>query len=326
MKDFFKNIIFTCIITSLSIGGMVLYVNNKTNLIENKLIKNYERNELKLKQNSKKIAALEDIVSKQDKLIEKLNKSVIKQDDLIKQLNKSVSKLDEKNLEVKDLLLQYDNLKKEYMFEIDLLKEEVESNSDEISNSLNDYNYEKEIKDLFNRTEYLEQLLPAKFKIDIDHPIKENETYQVDVIFENILNFNKNNIKWEIENKDIASIDENGNIIPIKPGTTKVIAKYDKYVSETILIVESLPEYPDNINLQNLGGLNSFSVGDSNKIRVIYYPADVKNTNGTWSSSDENVVSINQNGVFLCKAVGLAKITFTTTNGKTAEIVINVAN
>ena len=146
MKDFFKNIIFTCIITSLSIGGMVLYVNNKTNLIENKLIKNYERNELKLKQNSKKIATLEDIVSKQDKLIEKLNKSVIKQDDLIKQLNKSVSKLDEKNLEVKDLLLQYDNLKKEYMFEIDLLKEEVESNSYEISNSLNDYNYEKRNK------------------------------------------------------------------------------------------------------------------------------------------------------------------------------------
>ena len=130
----------------------------------------------------------------------------------------------------------------------------------------------------------------------------------------NILNYNRKNITWKIEDETIATIDDNGIVTPLKAGTTKVIAKYDKYESTTILTIEAVQKYPTDIELFIMGGKQNYNIGESETIRVNYIPNEVKYKNGTWTSSNNSVVSIDQNGLFICLSEGESIIKFTTSN------------
>lgn len=330
MKDVVKNIIFSSILFSISVIGMVIYVNYKDNYIEEKLLDKYNGIEKVIDENIEKIGTLEDTISKQSSLIDDLDKSL----DKLKNNPKEIK-------EIREQLLGYKKLNEEYLLQITELKEEIinlsnnetitnlindmNSMNDKLENAIDSYNYDEQIKNLLNRTEYLELLLPAKFEIYMDHAIKENDTGYADITAENILNFDKNKIEWNIEDKTIATIDSNGVITPIKPGITKVTAIYDgKYTSTTDVRIEALPEYATQINLNIMGGIKSdYRINESDIIRVSYNPSDVKNRDGIWSSENESSVTVDKNGKFTCIAKGSSFVSFTTTNNVSSKILIN---
>lgn len=328
MKDVVKSIIFTSILFSISVVGMIIYVNYKDNYLEEKLLDKYNDVEKIIAGNIEKISDLEKTIAKQDKLIEDLDKSL----DKVGVNSKEIKAL-------KEQLLSYKSLNEEYLLQINELKEEIiklssdetitkiinnmNSMNDKLENAIDSYNYDEQIKNLLSRTEYLELLLPAKFEIDVDHAIKENETYEVDVRIENILNFDKKNITWKIEDETIATIDKDGVITALKAGTTKVIANYGKYESIETLIVEALPEYASDIELYIMGGKANYKIGESETIRVNYVPNDIKNRDGIWTSSNENIVSIDQTGTFKCLSKGDSIIKFTTVNNIFATRTVN---
>jgi len=332
MKDVVKNIIFSSILFSISVIGMVIYVNYKDNYIEEKLLDKYNAIEKVIDENIEKIGTLEDTISKQSSLIDDLDKSL----DKLKNNPKEIK-------EIREQLLGYKKLNEEYLLQITELKEEIinlsnnetitnlindmNSMNDKLENAIDSYNYDEQIKNLLNRTEYLELLLPAKFEIDIDHAIKENETYEVDVRIENILDYDRKNIVWKIEDETIAKIDSNGVITALKPGITKVIATYGKYESIDALTAEALPEYANDIELYIMGGKANYKIGETETIRVNYIPNDIKNRNGIWTSSNENIISVDQTGTFKCLAKGNSIIKFTTVNNifatRTVECIEN---
>ena len=188
MKENIKNIIIGSIMT-ISIVGTVIYVNYKNNQLETTLLNKYEILEKTNTTNTEKIALIEDNINKQNKIIEELNKQL----DKINNNTKEIS-------DIKKQLLEYENYNETLISQIAELKNEIELLSNEekilileqninainkkIEEKFNNYDYKEEIEKLFSKTEHLELLLPAKFEIDIDHAIKENETYEVDVKIE----------------------------------------------------------------------------------------------------------------------------------------------
>jgi len=67
-----------------------------------------------------------------------------------------------------------------------------------------------------------------------------------------------------------------------------------------------------------------YNLNQSIKLMPVIYPSDAFETEFIWTSSDENVVTVNNNGNIKTVGVGNATITVTTKNGLTANIDINV--
>lgn len=60
------------------------------------------------------------------------------------------------------------------------------------------------------------------------------------------------------------------------------------------------------------------------KLVSIIKPTSLSNDTLTWTSSDENIVIVDSNGVIIGLNIGTATITVTTSNGKTAKVIVNV--
>lgn len=84
--------------------------------------------------------------------------------------------------------------------------------------------------------------------------------------------------------------------------------------------VSSVTLNPDNIN-----GVMTAEVL-TGVITATVAPSDATNTALVWSSSDENVVVVNQKGEYELKGVGTAVITATASNGKSGECRVTVGS
>src|SRR5690606_18809101 len=61
------------------------------------------------------------------------------------------------------------------------------------------------------------------------------------------------------------------------------------------------------------------------QLTKIFTPANTTNQNGTWSSSDQNIATVNSNGLVTAISSGNVTITFTSTDGNlsdTSEILV----
>lgn len=105
---------------------------------------------------------------------------------------------------------------------------------------------------------------------------------------------NNKEFTWDVDNKDIASIDKDGKLIAKAKGSVKVIAKAaDKNgisAEYSILIIVPVKE----IKIDN--AINEIYVGKNLSLNAKILPENASNKNIVWSSSDENIATINQNG------------------------------
>lgn len=177
------------------------------------------------------------------------------------------------------------------------------------------------------------------------------------------------NYTWAIENKDIATVSENGVITPIKNGDTTLIIKSKKgyNVKKVQIHIEGLDESNNQINnniinnndnnsssnnIDNNNGISNNSqtdnssknenksiaissisfkhsslnvyVDDKMYLETNIVPIDATNVGLKFTSSNTNIVTVDNNGYFVAKAVGTAVITVETNNGKKAECKITV--
>ena len=65
-------------------------------------------------------------------------------------------------------------------------------------------------------------------------------------------------------------------------------------------------------------------MGETKVLTVTIIPSNATNKNLTWSSSDENIVTVTETGEITAKKAGIADITVASANGKTSTIKINV--
>jgi uncharacterized protein YjdB len=131
-------------------------------------------------------------------------------------------------------------------------------------------------------------------------------------------------VEWTTQNSQIATVDGNGLVTAVKPGTTRIIARsktnieQQGYCEVTVKQDQSLKGISLEVSEINL------SVGESRTIGVIYTPEYAANKNVTWTSSEPETVSVNDGKVVALKE-GMATITATSEEGGfTAECLVNV--
>lgn len=135
---------------------------------------------------------------------------------------------------------------------------------------------------------------------------------------------------WVSSDNDVVTVDDNGAIVGVKEGTAKVTAtSVDGGLSDSInVIVVSVKVSSVKIN-ENLSTEEEIYLesGKTFALTLNIYPIDAKNKNVVWASSNNNVATVDENGVVTTIKDGVAYITVTSEDGGiTDDCKITVGN
>lgn len=117
-------------------------------------------------------------------------------------------------------------------------------------------------------------------------------------------------ITWKSEDPTIATVDENGKVTAIKEGKTTVTAKVGDFEAECIVIVEEIKL--EGIAISNK--IDTLLKGQETKLEIVYTPENTTDSKDVkWTSSDEAILSVDEEGNV--KALKAGKATITAVSG-----------
>lgn len=120
------------------------------------------------------------------------------------------------------------------------------------------------------------------------------------------------NVKFESDDTSVVTVDEAGVVVGINPGTANVTLTTEdggfKDVCEVLVVKAAVSRVSLDATSKNI------SVGESTTLTAKILPQNAYNKNCTWTSDDENVVTVND-GVITGISAGSAKVTVTTEDG-----------
>lgn len=150
--------------------------------------------------------------------------------------------------------------------------------------------------------------------------LKYGETYKI----EDEKLTGKENLTWESEDSSIVSVSDDGTVTANAPGKAKVsIKEGEKSIGTYTFDVTTVPIeqiiFADN-NIQIT------EKSTDNKIKYTLLPEDASDYGIKWTSADNSVASINENGLVTANVVGKTTIIATTENGVTAQCSLEVVS
>ena len=135
-------------------------------------------------------------------------------------------------------------------------------------------------------------------------------------------NASNRNLTWTSANNNIATVS-NGMIYGKSAGTTYIDVKTSNGITRRIqVVVNSIVAKSISLNQTSV----KLGKGGAVKLYATFKPANASNKNITWTSNNTSVASVNKNGQVTTHNTGIAVITATTRNGKTAKCTITVTN
>lgn len=109
----------------------------------------------------------------------------------------------------------------------------------------------------------------------------------------------------------IATVNQNGIITAVSPGTTTVIVK-DLLTGKVALLQIIVSK---GVNGINISGYNSINTGETVQLYATVTPTDAGNQTLAWSSSDTSIATVDQNGLVSTYKGGTVTIYATSTDG-----------
>ncbi|MCP4520553.1 MAG: hypothetical protein GY827_02460 [Cytophagales bacterium] len=131
-------------------------------------------------------------------------------------------------------------------------------------------------------------------------------------------NINTDNAVWTSSNEDVATVDENGVITAKAIGTTTISATVEEITSNSIEITVT----KGNITISSSD--TEFLVGKNATFNISADNPNLSTDNATWTSSNEDVATIDENGVITTKGVGTTTISATVEDLTSNSIEITV--
>ncbi|MCR5450730.1 MAG: Ig-like domain-containing protein [Solobacterium sp.] len=129
-------------------------------------------------------------------------------------------------------------------------------------------------------------------------------------------------VTWESSDESVATVDENGKVTAVGDGTATItVTSKDGGYSASIEIHVIIPAQSITISSE----VTEILYGNSETLEVAFTPSNTTNQKVTWTSSDESIATVDENGVVT--AVGEGKVTITATSedgGFTASKEINI--
>ena len=126
-------------------------------------------------------------------------------------------------------------------------------------------------------------------------------------------------VEWTSDDESVATVDENGVITAVGKGSAIITATTANGISQSCYVEVLVPA--NTVTLSDT--LVTIQPKETHKLTAILDPENTTDTL-SWSSSDENVATVDENGVVTAVATGNATIVATTSRSKFASCNIQV--
>ncbi len=126
------------------------------------------------------------------------------------------------------------------------------------------------------------------------------------------LNATDKSVEWISTNSSIASVDENGVVTANAPGNvTIIVSTVDGgfYATCDVFVCSSVTGFTLANNTENI------KPNATVQMQPIFEPADAENQNIIWTTSDNSIATVDENGLVTGKSIGTAVIVATTEDG-----------
>ena len=124
------------------------------------------------------------------------------------------------------------------------------------------------------------------------------------------------NVTWRSSNESIATVDQNGKVTAKSVGnaTVTVTTEDGGYMAicKVTVIEKVIPVTSVSLDNDRLDLIE----GEAAQLIATILPENATNKNVTWSSSDESIATVDQNGNVTAKNPGTATVTVTTEDGR----------
>ena len=123
-------------------------------------------------------------------------------------------------------------------------------------------------------------------------------------------------LTWSSSNTNVATVDQNGKVTAKKAGTVTITVKTtdDSNISATCKVTVKDPVIKvKSIKLSKTS--TTLDVGKTETLVASITPTNASNKKLTWSSSNTNVATVDQNGKVTAKKAGIVTITVKTNDG-----------
>ena len=129
-------------------------------------------------------------------------------------------------------------------------------------------------------------------------------------------------ISWTSDNEEVATVSTDGTVTAKGVGTANITATTSKGLEATCKVTV-LPVELESIIIkeQNI----TINKGQSQDLTIVYVPENAtEDKEITWSSENDEIVSVSENGTITAHKVGKVTITATAENGKQATTIVDV--
>ena len=131
-------------------------------------------------------------------------------------------------------------------------------------------------------------------------------------------------VDWSSSDVSVATVDGAGNVTAVAEGTATITAKAGDKAATCTVTVKAATIAVTSVELD--ADEMTLKVGDEGQLQATVAPENAANKSVTWSSSNESVATVEQNGKISAVGVGEATITVTTTDGgktATCKVIVN---
>jgi len=187
----------------------------------------------------------------------------------------------------------------------------------------NDSNQTASNSAVITPTASTEVIYPSEIILELDElELYPNEQKQIIATVEPEDATNKS-ITWSSSDNNVASVDNNGLVTAIKAGLVTITARTNnEKTSSANIIVDENPDEPTGVSLSST--LVNIYTGEQQQITAKIDPDSATDKTVTWSSSDNNVASVNDSGLITGINSGTATITAKTSNDKTTLVNVTI--
>ena len=136
-----------------------------------------------------------------------------------------------------------------------------------------------------------------------------------------------NTVSWSSSNSNIAVVDNDGKVTAISAGSVIIKASTTDGTSiNASCNVTVRKRLVTSISLNKSS--TTIYVGDTEQLTAILFPSDASDTTVTWTSSNTNIATVNNDGVITAKSAGSTIITAKTNDGSnlSATCTVTVKN
>lgn len=122
-------------------------------------------------------------------------------------------------------------------------------------------------------------------------------------------------VTWSSSNRSVATVDRNGRVRGVSEGLTIITCTTEDggYVDYCAVLVEPNEVESEDIKITPESVL--LGVGKTRKLEIEFIPAETTNQDVEWSSSDTDVVTVDEKGRLRGISIGTATVTCTAADG-----------